>query len=80
MKSRSSIICTARFASIAAYNKVGQGRKDDLESLSYSMVYLATGKLLWMTLEAIETDERAEEINQLKQNLDLSTLYEELSS
>ena len=78
MKRRSGMVGTARFASIATHSNVEQGRKDDLESLGYSMVYLATGKLPWMSLETIETDERVEEIKDLKQKIDLNTLCEGL--
>lgn len=78
MKQRSGMIGTARFASIAAHNKMEQGRKDDLESLGYSMVYLASGYLPWLSLETTETEERIEEIKKLKEKIDLNLLCEGL--
>jgi serine/threonine protein kinase len=38
---------TLRFASIDAHLHVEQGRRDDMQSLGYVLVYLATGELPW---------------------------------
>ncbi len=42
---------TARYASIAAHKNVEQGRKDDLESIAYILIYLYKGKLPWQNIK-----------------------------
>lgn len=44
------MIGTARYASVNAHNEMEQSRRDDLESIAYVLVYLATGTLPWMNL------------------------------
>jgi serine/threonine protein kinase len=43
---------TPRFASISAHRQLVQGRKDDLESLGYMLVFLAKKKLPWMNIKS----------------------------
>eukprot|EP01137_Pigoraptor_chileana_P013458 Opistho-2@66996 len=63
---------TARYASISAHKSHDLGRKDDLWSLFYVMVELATGKLPWRRIK------EKEKIGEMKERTELGTLTSNL--
>ncbi len=46
-----SLIGTARFCSIHSHLGEELSRRDDMEALSYMMVYFLTGSLPWMSVK-----------------------------
>lgn len=72
-RASSSLIGSARYASVASHERKPLGRKDDLISMMYSLIYLANGGALpWMSY----TDD---EIYYIKNNTAPSELCNELS-
>ncbi|CAK75979.1 unnamed protein product (macronuclear) [Paramecium tetraurelia] len=63
---KAGLIGTARYASVSAHEEMEQGRKDDLESIGYVLIYLATGNLPWMNLQVDSKDAKYTKIYQIK--------------
>ncbi|CAD8104826.1 unnamed protein product [Paramecium sonneborni] len=78
LSDKKGIIGTARYASIAAHQGLEQSRKDDLESLAYVLIYLNLGKLPWMNLQIADKHEKYQTIFEMKKNVKLEELTEEL--
>eukprot|EP00826_Nyctotherus_ovalis_P061764 TRINITY_DN8825_c0_g1_i7.p1 TRINITY_DN8825_c0_g1~~TRINITY_DN8825_c0_g1_i7.p1 ORF type:complete len:130 (+),score=16.84 TRINITY_DN8825_c0_g1_i7:736-1125(+) len=51
-----------------------QSRRDDLESLGYTLIYLMRGSLLWQGVNINNKQERYDKIMQYKMELSLSTM------
>ncbi|CAF0979303.1 unnamed protein product, partial [Didymodactylos carnosus] len=57
-----SLTGTARYASLNTHQGFEQGRRDDLESILYILIYLARGELPWMGIKNINTKKQKYEI------------------
>ncbi len=62
------IVGTERYGSINALRGLRQGRKDDLESLCYMLIYFFLGKLPWQGLKASNEVEKLENLLKEKKN------------
>lgn len=58
LKNYSSVVGTALFASINAHRGNELSRRDDIESLVYTLIYLVTGTLPWKNINIKKKRER----------------------
>ncbi|CAD8143212.1 unnamed protein product [Paramecium octaurelia] len=77
-KDRVPFVGTSRYASIAAHKGYELGRKDDLESLFYVMLYCLKGTLPWQNLKHVPDDQRTQKIGEIKETIDVKELFKDL--
>lgn len=69
---------TARYASISVMQQYSSGRKDDLESLAYILVYFLKSKLPWQQVPKVAdnytTKQRKERILEIKMSTSVAEL------
>lgn len=65
---------TARYASLNTHFGYEQSRRDDLESLGYTLIYLMRGRLPWQGVSMKNKQERYDSIRECKMDLSLSTI------
>jgi len=70
ISSGKKIIGTPRYASIASLLGKSQGRKDDLNSLYYLLIFLAKGELPWQGKHQSQGSQQFAEILKLKLKLE----------
>ncbi|CAD8046878.1 unnamed protein product [Paramecium primaurelia] len=66
-KDRQPFIGTSRYASIAAHKGNELGRKDDLESLIYILLYFYYGNLPWQNIKHVPSDQKIIQVGEIKQ-------------
>ncbi|OHT08949.1 Casein kinase I [Tritrichomonas foetus] len=73
-----TMVGTARYASIGSLSGIEQARRDDLESLAYVWAYFLRSGLPWMSLEDIHMDMRTKhrKILEMKMHLKDEELFE----
>ena len=71
---------TMRYASIRNHLGYEQSRRDDLESLFYTLIYLGKGKLPWQGIPAKTKKEKNEKICQLKRRISIKEVCGDLPS
>ena len=64
---KGGITGTSRYASINALKGYTQSRRDDLESLAYSIIHLSTGTLPWINIKRNDKDSLNKEILRVKE-------------
>ncbi|CAD8065326.1 unnamed protein product [Paramecium sonneborni] len=69
-KEYKSFIGTTRYASITAHLGYELGRKDDLESLMYILLYFLRGQLPWQNMLNVTDDERTKKVGEMKLSLE----------
>lgn len=73
-----AFVGTARYASLGAHAGTEQGRRDDLESIAYVLVYLLRGTLPWMGVRAENRKKKREQIGIKKAETAIADLCEGL--
>ena len=73
-----SLTGTSRYASINSHLGYEQSRRDDLESLAYSLIYFSRGSLPWMGTKAQNKQEKYKKILQMKLNSKVNVLCDKL--
>ena len=69
-----SFIGTSRYASLASHNGEDIGKKDEIESLMYILLYLLEGKLPWQNLHPAPGVDKNTAIRDLKLSISLEEL------
>ena len=69
-----SLTGTARYASINAHAGIEQGRRDDLESVLYVLIYLMRGNLPWQGIVTKTKNEKYHKIMEVKMAVPLDRL------
>jgi len=72
-------IGTIRYASESAHQGFEQSRKDDLESLGYTLVYIMKGILPWMH-RGFKLDEKKAKVGEIKGKISLDELCDDMPS
>jgi len=73
-----SLTGTARYASIYSHFGYELSRRDDLESLAYSLIYFSRGSLPWMGIKAKNKNEKYNKIFEKKLNSSITLLCDNL--
>ena len=77
-KERKSLRGTSRYASIYSHLGYEQSRRDDLESLAYSLIYFSRGSLPWMGIKEKNKQDKYKKILQIKLNSKVNILCDKL--
>lgn len=73
-RNKKSITGTAAFLSINTHLGMEQSRRDDIESIGYTLLYLATGSLPWQSCVGKDKIEECNKIKEMKMRLSTAVL------
>ena len=79
-KQNKKLTGTARYSSINTHMGYEQSRRDDLECLGYTLVFLAKGELPWQNVHADNKKEKYKKIMDLKNSIPIETLCKGMNS
>lgn len=77
-KDEKQLTGTARYASLHTHLGIEQSRRDDLESLAFTLIYLFKGDLPWMYIKSKNKKEKYEKIMQMKKDMNFENLSNEI--
>ena len=80
LKNGLNFVGTLRYASLNSHKGIRQGRRDDLESMLYILIYFLKGKLPWQDIKVKQKEERHKLIFQTKSKVAIESLCEDLPS
>lgn len=69
-----ALIGTCRYASLRTHEGLSQSRRDDLEQLAYTLVYIRRGKLPWTGLKVSNQQMKEKKVMEMKQSLSLDVI------
>ena len=75
---KKGLVGTARYASVNSHLGLEQSRRDDLESIAYTVIYLLKGKLPWQNLKATSKNEKYTMISNMKISTPVHILCKDL--
>mmetsp|Transcript_27770 Transcript_27770/g.48469 ORF Transcript_27770/g.48469 Transcript_27770/m.48469 type:complete len:388 (+) Transcript_27770:85-1248(+) len=74
MRTKLSLVGTARYASINAHRGVEQSRRDDVEAIGHLLIYFLRGSLPWSGLVANTNEEKCRKVREKKEQVPISDL------
>ena len=77
-KEGKSFTGTGRYASVYTHLGIEQSRRDDLESLAYSLIYFYNGFLPWQNIKAKNNDVKYKKILEQKMNINMQNVCKNL--
>lgn len=77
-KDGKSLTGTARYASIYTHLGIEQSRRDDLESLAYSLIYFNNGMLPWQRTKGKSKSSKYHKILEKKVNIKIEDICKDL--
>ena len=78
LKDNLNFVGTLRYASLKSHKGIRQGRRDDLESMLYILIYFLKGKLPWQDIKVKQKEERHKIIFHIKSNISIDSLCKDI--
>ena len=78
LKNGLNFVGTLRYAALNSHKGIRQGRRDDLESMLYILIYFLKGKLPWQDVKAKQREERHKLIFEKKSKTTVELLCQDL--